>query len=79
MESACDESISRTRVMSKRVSANKPESYVVKAATQSNSHNTETMPSEIAFIQSPTSSCNLESPAISSALPSHELMSRSWS
>jgi hypothetical protein len=38
MESACDESISRTRVMSKRVSANKPESYVVKAATQSNSH-----------------------------------------
>ena len=79
MESACDYSISRTRVMDKKVSANKPESDVVKAATQSDLHDPETMPSEIAFIQSPTSSCNLESLPISSALPSHDVMSRSWS
>jgi Mannosyltransferase (PIG-V) len=39
----------------------------------------ETMPSEIAFVQSPTGSCNLESLPTSSAVPSHELMSRSWS
>jgi hypothetical protein len=37
------------------------------------------MPSEIAFVQRPTSSCNLESLPVSSVLPSHELMSRSWS
>jgi hypothetical protein len=37
------------------------------------------MSSEIAFVQSPTSSCNLESLPISSALPSHELMARFWS
>jgi hypothetical protein len=37
------------------------------------------MPSEIAFVQSQTSSCNLESLHISSALPSHEVMARFWS
>jgi len=41
------------------------------------------MPSEIAFIQNPTSSCNLESLPISLARPAvapyHELMSRFWS
>ena len=79
MESACDYSISRKRVMDKKVSANKPESDVVKAATQSNLHDPETMPSEIAFLQCPTSSCNLESLPVSSALPNHDVMSRSWS
>src|SRR6266566_192267 len=70
-----------------KVSANKPERDVVKAATQSDLHDPETMPSEIAFIQSPTSSCNLESLSISSVAcaarpavaPYHELMIRSWS
>ncbi len=70
-----------------KVSANKPERDVVKAATQSDLHDPETMPSEIAFIQSPTSSCNLESLPISSVAcaarpavaPYHELMIRSWS
>jgi hypothetical protein len=37
------------------------------------------MPSEIAFVQSPTSSYNLESLPISSALLSHEVMARFWS
>jgi hypothetical protein len=72
-------SISRKATTDKKVLANKPERDVVKAATQSDLHDPETMPSEIAFIQNPTSSCNLESLPISSALPSHELMSRSWS
>jgi hypothetical protein len=79
MESACDYTFRETRAMDKKVSANKPESDVVKAATQSDLHDPETMPSEIAFIQSPTSSCNLERLPISSALPSHDVMSRSWS
>jgi hypothetical protein len=79
MESACDYTFRETRAMDKKVPANKPEGDVVKAATQSDLHDTETMPSEIAFIQSPTSSCNLERLPISSALPSHDVMSRSWS
>src|SRR5438046_3516745 len=37
------------------------------------------MPFDIAFVQSPTGSCKLESLPISSALPSHELVTRSWS
>ncbi len=37
------------------------------------------MPSEIAFAQSPTSFCNLEDLPVSSALPTHELMTRYWS
>jgi hypothetical protein len=37
------------------------------------------MPSEIAFVQNQTNSCNLESLPISSTLPTHEVMSRSWS
>src|SRR6266540_3822057 len=37
------------------------------------------MPSEIAFVQSSTNSRNFESLPISSALSSHEIMSRSWS
>src|SRR6266566_4058382 len=86
MGSACDYSISQR--MDKKVSANKLERDVVKAATQSDLHDPETMPSEIASIQSPTSSCNLESLPISSAgSPARpavapyqqELMSRSWS
>ncbi len=86
MGSACDYSISQR--MDKKVSANKLERDVVKAATQSDLHDPETMPSEIASIQSPTSSCNLESLPISSAESparpavapyQHELMSRSWS
>jgi hypothetical protein len=79
MESACDYTLRETRAMDKKVSANKPERDVVKAATQSDLHDPETMPSEIAFIQSPTSSRNLESLPISSALPSHDVMRRSWS
>jgi hypothetical protein len=62
-----------------KLTANKPERDVVKAATQSSLQRTETMPSEIAFAQSPTSSCNLESLRTSSALPGHELMTRFWS
>ena len=50
-----------------------------KLPPKSSLHDPETMPSEIAFVQSPTSSCNLESLPISSAVPSHEFMSRSWS
>lgn len=50
-----------------------------KLATKNQFVRPQKMPSEIAFVQRPTSSCNLESLAISSALPSHELMSRSWS
>jgi hypothetical protein len=50
-----------------------------KLPPKSKLHDPETMPSEIAFVQRPISSCNLESLPISLALPSHELMSRSWS
>jgi hypothetical protein len=39
----------------------------------------ETMPSEIAFVQNQTKSCNLENLPTSSVLSTHEVMSRSWS
>ena len=56
-----------------------PSAMSSKLPPKSSLHDPETMPSEIAFVQSPTSSCNLESLPISSAVPSHEFMSRSWS
>ena len=50
-----------------------------KFATQTSIDDPDTMRSEIALAHNRTSSCNLESFPISSALPTDDMMTHSWS